>query len=99
MALAAAEGRFFGVVVTPGPDEGLSTLVLWLSDNGADWRLATAQPMLPADAMYVHHVAIAVAGDRLLLTASGEMAPVGDLGSIALLSPPVASMGGWVRTM
>jgi hypothetical protein len=43
--------------------------------------------------MAFHHVAMAVAGDRLVVVASGEAAPDGDFRSIALLSPPVASMG------
>ena len=75
------------------PDAAGSTLQVWLSDAGSDWRLANAQPMLPADAMSFHHVAMTAAGDRLLVVASGESGDEGDLVSIALLSPPVASMG------
>jgi hypothetical protein len=93
MGLAAAGGRLFAVLATPGPDEGRSTLVFWLSDDGDDWRLANAQPMLPSEGIYFHHVDMSVAGDRLLVTASGEMEPDGDIGSFALLSPPVADLG------
>jgi hypothetical protein len=92
-AISAAGARFHALLASPGPEGGLSTLVLWLSDDGEQWRIAKAQPMLFSDAMSFHHVAMTVAGDRLLVVASGEMGPQGDLGSIALLSPPVVNLG------
>jgi hypothetical protein len=91
-ALVAADGRFFALLMTPSSDEGSSSLRLWISDDGSDWSLASAQPTLPIELGYAHHVAMVSTGDRLLVTVSGETEPDGDLSSMALLSPPVESL-------
>ena len=88
-AMTAANSHFQALLAVP--DAGTSghgqTLAMWSSGDGLNWALEESQPTLPVDAIWIHHVDMAVAGDRLVVTVSGEGAPDGDVVSIALLSP------------
>lgn len=67
----------------------LQALTLWASGDGTDWALEEAQPTLPVAGMWFHDVDMAVAGDRLVVTVSGDAAE-GEFVSIALLSAPLS---------
>jgi len=63
-------------------------LTLWSSGDGTNWAPEEAQPRLPVAITWLDHVAMAAAGDRLVVTASGWSGS-DELASVALLSPPM----------
>lgn len=90
-ALTAEGGRFLALLAGPSAqgDESGDTLALWASGEGTDWTLKEAQPILPVAGLWIHAVDMAVAGDRLVLTVSGDV-DGSEFVSIALLSPPLS---------
>lgn len=85
--LVAQAGRFRALLAAEG--EGASSqLALWVSGDGTNWTREDAQPELPVSVRF-HDVDMAIAGERLVVTVSGEAAPDGDFISLALLSPPL----------
>jgi hypothetical protein len=89
-AMASQGGRLVALLSVPATEGPGDTLALWASTTGTDWALDAAQPTLPAGGMWLHDVDMAVAGDRLVVTASGDA--TGDEGapvSMVLLSPPL----------
>lgn len=90
-AMTAAGGRFLALLAGPGAqgDEPGGTLALWSSGDGTDWTLEEAQPTLPLAGLWIHDVDMAVAGDHVVVTVSGDV-DGSELVSIALLSPPLS---------
>jgi len=89
-AMLAANGHYYALVEAPGTvPQGPATLALWSSGDGTDWALAATQPTLPVSGMSVDDATVAVAGDRLVVTAWGQGDPDGENTSVALLSPPM----------
>jgi hypothetical protein len=87
-ALASVGGGFQALLTTrPALPEQGDSLVAWSSEDGTDWVRQDAQPTLPAAVTWLDDVAVAVADDRLVVTAWGQLAPDGDNVSIALLGP------------
>ncbi len=67
-------------------------LTLWSSPDGADWDLTPTQPTMPSGAEDFITVDAVSFGDRILATAGYWTAPRGDLASMVLLSPPLATV-------
>jgi len=90
-ALVSQDGRFRALLTSQevNDERGTMSLVLWGSGDGANWALEKSQPTLPVTFSSLADVEMAVARDRLVVTASGETAPDGDIVSVALLSPPL----------
>ena len=90
-AMAAAGGRFLALLTGPSVqgDESGDTLALWASGDGTDWTLEEAQPMLPVAGMWIRDADMAVAGDRVVVTVSGDV-DGSEFVSVALLSPPLS---------
>jgi hypothetical protein len=89
-AMTSQGGRFVALLSVPETGGHGDTLALWTSDEGTDWTLDPAQPTLPAGGMWFHDVDMAVAGDRLVVTASGDSTGEdGSSSSVVLLSPPL----------
>jgi hypothetical protein len=90
VAMTSAAGRFYALLdvsdPTNVPGHGES-LALWSSDDGTQWRLDEAQPTLPVAVTSFYEVAMAVAGDRLVVTAAGETQAAPGFASVALLGP------------
>jgi len=87
--LTAQGGHFRALLAGPTtrPGEDGESLALWASADGTDWALEETQPTLPVDGMRILQADMAVSGDRLIVTASGDAG--GELASIVLLSPPL----------
>ena len=89
VAMTSVEGRFHALLAGDDPTSGLRSLALWSSDDGEDWRPAETQPSLPMGVASFHDVDMAVADDRLIVTAAGETLSDEGFASFALLSPPL----------
>ena len=89
-AMTSAAGRFYALLVVSDATNGQrggESLALWSSDDGTQWRLDEAQPSLPISVTSFHEVDMAVAGDRLVVTAAGETEDATGFASVALLGP------------
>jgi hypothetical protein len=90
VAMTSAGGRFYALLVVTDVANGQRTgesLALWSSDDGTQWRLDETQPSLPVAVTSFHEVAMAVAGDRLVVTAAAETEAAPGFASVALLGP------------
>ena len=89
-AMTSAAGRFHAVLIVPGATDGdrtTFTLAVWSSDDGTQWKLEEEQPVLPVPVTSFHAVDMAVAGDRLVVSAAGETDDTSGFASVALLGP------------
>ena len=68
------------------------TLESWSSPEGAAWEVDGSQPTMPTGVEDFINVDVAPFGDRVVVTAGYWTAPRSDLASMALLSPPLATV-------
>lgn len=91
-ALAAQGTRFAALLTVSDAGDAVpgDSLAVWLSDDGSDWVVDATHPLPPMDGILLFDAAMAVAGDRLVVTASGESAAEdGAAVSMVLVSPPL----------
>jgi hypothetical protein len=87
VAMTSLAGRFYALLAGEDPTSGRPSLALWSSDDGEDWRLASAQPSMPEVVASLYEVDLATVDGRLIVTASGEAVSDEGFTSVALLSP------------